>query len=42
MDDIEASNMSLTVGDGTDATHVTTTSHNDDVSGIKLDESGDL
>lgn len=42
VDNIEASDMSLTVGDGADTSHVATTSDDDHVSSIKLDESGDL
>lgn len=40
MHDIEASNVSFTMGDSTDTTHVTTTSDDDYVSSIKLDEAG--
>jgi len=38
--DIEASNVSFTVSDSTDTTHVTTASDNDYVSSVKLDEAG--
>lgn len=40
--DIETSNMSLTVCDGSNTTHVTTTSDNNDVIGIEFDETSDL
>jgi hypothetical protein len=40
--DIEPSDMSFTVSDGTNTTHVTTTSDDDDISGIKLDEASHL
>lgn len=42
MNDIEASNVSFTMSDSTDTTHVTTTSDNDDVSGVELDEASDF
>lgn len=42
MDDIEATNVLLTVNDNTSTTHVTTTSDHDDVASVELDEIGDL
>lgn len=40
--DIETSDVSFTMCDGTNTTHVTTTGDDDNVSGIKLDEAGHL
>lgn len=40
--DIEPSNMSFTVRNSTDTTHVTTASDNDNVSSVELDETRDF
>lgn len=42
VDDVETSIVALTVGDNTNATHVTTTSGHDDNTSIETDEVGDL
>ncbi|KAG8671592.1 hypothetical protein FPOAC1_004843 [Fusarium poae] len=42
VDDVETTIVTLTVGDDTNTTHVTTTSDHDDGAGIELDEVGDL
>jgi hypothetical protein len=42
MNNIEASNVTLTVSDGTHTTHVTPTGDHDKVTSIKLDKLGDL
>lgn len=42
MDDVEASVVTLTVGDDTNTTHVTATSDHGDGAGVELDELGDL
>jgi hypothetical protein len=42
MDNVEATNVPLTVNNDTSTTHVTTTSDHADVTGIELDEVGDL
>ena len=42
MDDVEATNVLLTVNDHTGPAHVTATSDDDDVTGIELDEVCDL
>lgn len=42
MDDIEATNVLLTVGDDTSTTHVTATGDDDEVTSLELDEVGDL
>ena len=42
MDNVETSVVSLTVGDDTNATHVTTASDHDNDSSVELDEVGDL
>jgi hypothetical protein len=42
VDDVEASIVTLTVGDDTNTTHVTTTSDHGDGASVELDEVGDL
>jgi hypothetical protein len=42
MDDAEATLVALTVGDHTDTTHITTTSHHRYGASVELDEVGDL
>ena len=42
MDNVEASNVPLTVHNDTRTTHVTTTSDHDNVTSIELDKVGDL
>ena len=42
MDDVEASIVTLTVGDDTNTTHVTTAGNHGDDTGIELNEVGDL
>lgn len=42
MDNVEASVVTLTVGDDTDTTHVTATSDHGDDTSVKRDEVGDL
>lgn len=42
VDDVEATIVTLTVGHDTDTTHVTTTSHHADDSGVEFDEIGDF
>jgi hypothetical protein len=42
VDDIEATLMSLSVGDGADSAHVSTSGGHDNVTVLKLDERGDL
>lgn len=42
MDDIEASLVSFSVGDGSDSAHVSSSGGHDDVSVFKLDKGGDL
>lgn len=42
VDNVEASIVTLTVGDDTNTTHVSTTSDHDDNTGVELDEVGDL
>ena len=42
VDDVEATIVTLTVGDDTNTTHVTTTSDHGNGAGVELDEVGDL
>lgn len=42
VDDVETTVVALTVGDGTDTTHVTTTGDHGDGAGVELGEVGDL
>lgn len=42
MDDVEATVVTLTVGDDTNTTHVTTTSDHGNDASVELDEVGDL
>lgn len=42
MDDVEATIVTLTVGDDTNTAHVTTTSDHGDGTSVELDEVGDL
>lgn len=42
MDNIETSNVTLTVGDGSRTTHVAPTSDHDKVASIELNEVGNL
>jgi hypothetical protein len=42
VDNIEAPDVALTMGDGTRTTHVTSTSDHDEISSVELDKVSDL